>query len=74
MISRKLIFWLSFSASAAIAYVLALWESFWPMGRLIAGWYSIFAILTITFAVIFSVSIKWGLMHRRPGIFDWFYF
>ena len=74
MISRKLIFWLSFLASGAIAYPLVFWENFWPMGRIIAGWYAIFVIVIVVAAGIIALSIKWGAVQYRPGFLDMFYF
>lgn len=74
MISRKLIFWLSFSASGAIAYLIAFLDGFWPMGRVIAGWYAIFVIVAVACAVIIALSVKCGAIRYRPELdmFDFF--
>jgi len=74
MISRKLIFWLSFSTSGAIAYPIAFLDGFWPLGRVIAGWYAIFVIVAVACAVIIALSVKWGAIQYRPGLdmFDFF--
>jgi len=74
MISRKIIFWLSFIASGAIAYPLVFWDGFWPLGRVLAGWYAIFVIVVVVAAGIVALSIKWGAVQYRPGFLDLFIF
>ncbi|MGB4065085.1 MAG: hypothetical protein WBK19_14770 [Azonexus sp.] len=74
MFSRKLILWLAFIASGAIAYPLVFWEAFWPLGRVIAGWYAILVIVVVVAAGILALSIKWGAVQYRPGFFDLFIF
>jgi hypothetical protein len=74
MISRKVIFWLSFIASGAFAYPLVFWEGFWPLGRVMAGWYAIFVIVVVVAAGIVTLSIRWGAVQYRPGFLDLFIF
>lgn len=74
MVSRKPLFWLSFMATGAIAYPLVFWESFWPLGRIIAGWYTIFVIVVVIASAIIALSMKWGALHYRPGVLDYFTF
>lgn len=74
MFSRKLILWLAFIASGAIAYRLLFWEAFWPLGRVVAGWYAIFVIVVVVAGGIIALSMKWGAVQHRPGFLDLFFF
>ena len=70
MSKRLLIFWLGFVASGAIAYALVYWEDFWPLGRIIAGWYAIFTIVITVAAGIIFLSQKWGPFKSGSNFLD----
>lgn len=74
MLSRKHLFWLAFIASGGIAYPIVFWEQCWPLGRIIAGWYSIFVIVVVVASGIITLSIKWGPFKSHPGVLDIFTF
>jgi len=73
MSNRKL-FRLLFLTSGALAYVLMHWESFWTLGRVIAGWYTIFVIVTFVLACLIWLSNFHGPVQHRPSIWDIFNF
>jgi len=66
----KRLFWLLFTGSGVVAYVLVFWEAFWPLGRVLAGWYAIIVVLVVVTAVIVTVSIKLGPFKTHPGLID----
>lgn len=70
--SRRTLLWLTFAVSGAIAYGLVFHESVWPLGRIIAGWYSIFTIVVILGAAIITFSIKWGPLRSDSHFVDFF--
>lgn len=74
MSTKKAGGWLAFMGSGAIAYALVFWEGFWPLGRLIAGWYAIFVIVIAVVTGITVLSIKWGRLKSRSDFWDFFTF
>jgi hypothetical protein len=58
--SKRTLLWLAFAISAAVACRLALWHGCWPFGRIIAGWYAIFAIVVLLGALIVTLTHKRG--------------
>lgn len=63
--------WLLFAASGAAAYFLTFREGFWPVGRVIAGWYSIIVIIVVIAAGIIKLSMWWGLLKNHPFFDLW---
>ena len=74
MVTRKLFCWFSFIISGAIAYPIVFMDVFWPMVRVIAGWYAIFVIVVVVCAGLIWLSLKLGLIRHRPGFLDAFDF
>lgn len=74
MVNRKFVFWLIFISTGAIAYPLVFWEEFWPLGRIIAGWYSIFVIVVTLAAGLIVLSIKLGFTGSHSSFLDYFDF
>ena len=74
MSKGKLIFWLSFIATGGVAYCLMKWEFFATIGRIIAGWYTIFVIISALASIIIALSIKLGPFQQHPGFLDYFDF
>ncbi len=70
--SKRTLLWLAFAASAGLAYGLAFWHSFWPLGRIIAGWYAIFAIVVLLGALIVTLSIKHGPVKHGDDLTEFF--
>ncbi|MDB5888628.1 MAG: hypothetical protein JWM03_1500 [Rhodocyclales bacterium] len=70
--SKRTLLWLAFAISAAVAYGLSFWHGFWPLGRIIAGWYVIFAIVMLLGALIVTLSRKAGPLERGDDLAEFF--
>jgi hypothetical protein len=69
--SRRTRVWLALLASDFAAYALVFWDAAWPSVRYVAGWYVIAVTILIAAAAIITLSIKWGPVQYRIGVFDY---
>ncbi|MDB5802119.1 MAG: hypothetical protein JWL63_3058 [Rhodocyclales bacterium] len=70
--NKRTLLWLLFTVTGAVAYALVYWEAFFPLGRIIAGWYAIFVIIIVLGAGVVTLSVHWGPLRNSGWFADFF--